>query len=158
MKTIIEPFRIKVVEPIRMTSRSERERLIREVDFNLFAIHSEDVLIDLLTDSGTGAMSANQWGALMRGDESYAGSPSYYRFQAAVQRLMPFRHVIPTHQGLAAEACEAQQVLDQLAHARCLGADRFEVPVSFGRNAGAEILLHHTQQPIDGAQRRAQVV
>jgi tyrosine phenol-lyase len=95
---------MKVIEPIRMTSRSERERLIREVHFNLFAIHSEDVLIDLLTDSGTGAMSANQWGALMRGDESYAGSPSYYRFQAAVQRLMPFRHIIPTHQGRAAEA------------------------------------------------------
>jgi len=104
MKTIIEPFRMKVIEPIRMTSRSERERLIREVHFNLFAIHSEDVLIDLLTDSGTGAMSANQWGALMRGDESYAGSPSFYRFQAAVQRLMPFRHIIPTHQGRAAEA------------------------------------------------------
>jgi tryptophanase len=104
MKTIIEPFRMKVIEPIRMTSRSERERLIREAHFNLFAIHSEDVLIDLLTDSGTGAMSANQWGALMRGDESYAGSPSFYRFQAAVQRLMPFRHIIPTHQGRAAEA------------------------------------------------------
>ncbi len=104
MKTIIEPFRMKVIEPIRMTSWSERERLIREVHFNLFAIHSEDVLIDLLTDSGTGAMSANQWGALMRGDESYAGSPSFYRFQAAVQRLMPFRHIIPTHQGRAAEA------------------------------------------------------
>jgi tryptophanase len=104
MKTIIEPFRMKVIEPIRMTSRSERERLIREVHFNLFAIHSENVLIDLLTDSGTGAMSANQWGAMMRGDESYAGSPSFYRFQAAVQRLMPFRHIIPTHQGRAAEA------------------------------------------------------
>ncbi len=104
MRTIIEPFRMKVVEPIRMTSRTERERFIRDVHFNLFALHSDDVLIDLLTDSGTGAMSANQLSALMRGDESYAGSPSFYRFQAAVRHLMPFRHIIPTHQGRAAEA------------------------------------------------------
>ena len=104
MKTIIEPFRMKVIEPIRMTTRGERERLIAAADYNLFSLHSDDVLIDLLTDSGTGAMSANQQSALMRGDESYAGSPSFYRFQTAVQRLMPFRHVIPTHQGRAAEA------------------------------------------------------
>ncbi|MFV0515644.1 MAG: tryptophanase [Jhaorihella sp.] len=104
MKTIIEPFRIKSVEPIRMTTRPERERLIRESHFNLFGLHSDDVLIDLLTDSGTGAMSAAQWGAVMRGDESYAGSPSYFRFRDAVQNLMPFKHVIPTHQGRAAEA------------------------------------------------------
>jgi tryptophanase len=104
MRTIIEPFRMKVVEPIRMSTRAEREQRIAAVDYNLFALHSDDVLIDLLTDSGTGAMSANQLSALMRGDESYAGSPSFYRFQAAVQKLMPFRHVIPTHQGRAAEA------------------------------------------------------
>ena len=104
MKTIIEPFRIKSVEPIRMTTRPERERLIRESHFNLFGLHSDDVLIDLLTDSGTGAMSAAQWGAVMRGDESYAGSPSFFRFRDAVQNLMPFAHVIPTHQGRAAEA------------------------------------------------------
>ena len=104
MKTIIEPFRMKVVEPIRMSTRAERERLLEQCDFNLFALRSDDVLIDLLTDSGTGAMSANQLSALMRGDESYAGSPSFYRFQAAVQKLMPLRHVIPTHQGRAAEA------------------------------------------------------
>ncbi len=104
MKTIIEPFRMKVIEPIRMTTRAERERLIAASDYNLFSLHSDDVLIDLLTDSGTGAMSANQLSALMRGDESYAGSPSFYRFQAAVKKLMPFRHVIPTHQGRAAEA------------------------------------------------------
>ncbi|MGE0582621.1 MAG: tryptophanase [Steroidobacteraceae bacterium] len=104
MKTIIEPFRMKVVEPIRMTTRADRERLIAATHYNLFGLHSDDVLIDLLTDSGTGAMSAAQWSAVMRGDESYAGSPSFYRFLAAVQDLMPFRHVIPTHQGRAAEA------------------------------------------------------
>ena len=104
MKTIIEPFRIKVVEPIRITTVEERRALLERAGWNLFAIHSEDVIIDLLTDSGTSAMSAEQWGAVMRGDESYAGSPSYYRFETAVRELMQFRHVIPTHQGRAAEA------------------------------------------------------
>lgn len=104
MKTIIEPFRIKSVEPIRMTTRAERAALIRKAHFNTFTLDADDVLIDLLTDSGTGAMSAAQWSAVMRGDESYAGSPSYFRFRDAVQNLMPFKHVIPTHQGRAAEA------------------------------------------------------
>jgi tryptophanase len=104
MKTIIEPFRIKAVEPIRMTTREERLKLIADADYNLFALHSDDVLIDLLTDSGTSAMSAKQQAALLAGDESYAGSPSFFRFEAAVKHLMPFKHVIPTHQGRAAEA------------------------------------------------------
>ena len=103
MHTIIEPFRIKAVEPIRMTTRPERRRLIRNAHYNLFTLHADDVLIDLLTDSGTSAMSAAQWSALMQGDESYAGSPSFHRFETAVQALMPFEHIIPTHQGRAAE-------------------------------------------------------
>ncbi len=104
MTTIFEPFRIKSVEPIRMTTRDERKALMRKANYNLFTLHSDDVMIDLLTDSGTGAMSSEQWAAIMRGDESYAGSPSFYRFEAAVKNLMPFKHVIPVHQGRAAEA------------------------------------------------------
>jgi len=104
MRTIIEPFRIKTVEPIRMTTRQERERLIAAASYNLFALHSDDVIIDLLTDSGTSAMSAAQQAALIGGDESYAGSPSFFRFEAAVKNLFPFRHVLPAHQGRAAEA------------------------------------------------------
>jgi tryptophanase len=102
-RTIIEPFRIHAVEPLQMTTEEQRRRLVADVGYNLFALHSDDVLIDLLTDSGTGAMSRDQWAALQRGDESYAGSPSWYRFLESVQELFPFRHVIPTHQGRAAE-------------------------------------------------------
>ena len=102
-RTIIEPFRIHAVEPIRITTRAEREVAIAAAGLNLFALHADDVLIDLLTDSGTGAMSRDQWAAIQHGDESYAGSPSWFTFLEAVQELWPFRHVIPTHQGRAAE-------------------------------------------------------
>src|SRR5210317_843502 len=99
MKTIIEPFRIKMVEPIKLTTRGEREALIRDSHYNTFLLRAEDVIIDLLTDSGTSAMSSDAWGALMRGDESYAGARSWYRFHEAVTDIFGFRQVIPTHQG-----------------------------------------------------------
>ncbi len=103
MKTIFEPFRIKMVEPIKLTSRLERERLITAAHFNPFLLAAEDVIIDLLTDSGTSAMSAEAWAAMMRGDESYAGARSWYRFRDTVKDIFGFEQVIPTHQGRAAE-------------------------------------------------------
>jgi tryptophanase len=103
MKTIIEPFKIKVVEPIPFQSRTARERILKKAGLNLFAVRAEDIMIDLLTDSGTSAMSSRQWAGVMDGDESYAGSRSFYRFESVVGELTGYRHIIPTHQGRAAE-------------------------------------------------------
>ena len=102
-KTIIEPFKIKMVEPIKLTSREEREKILEEAHYNVFYIKAKNILIDLLTDSGTGAMSANQWAKIMEGDESYAGGRSFYALQEKVREITGLKHVFPTHQGRAAE-------------------------------------------------------
>ena len=142
MKTIIEPFRVKVVEPIKMTTRAEREDYLKEAAYNLFKLKAEDVIIDLLTDSGTAAMSANQWSALMRGDESYAGSRSFYRFEAVVRDIFGFKQVIPMHQGRAAERilfsvmCRKGSVVPNNTHfdttranVEYLGAEAVDLPI-----------------------------
>ena len=122
MKTIIEPFRVKVIEPIKMTTREERESYLEQAWYNLFLLKAENVIIDLLTDSGTAAMSAEQWAAVMRGDESYAGSSSYYRFETSVNDIFGFKHVIPMHQGRAAERilfsvmCKPGQIIPNNTH------------------------------------------
>ena len=122
VKTIIEPFRIKSVEPLRWTTRPQRERLLAAAHYNLFLLPADDVLIDLLTDSGTGAMSTHQWAAIMEGDESYAGSRSFVRFKQSIQDIFGYRHVIPTHQGRAAErilfgvACKPGDVVPNNTH------------------------------------------
>ena len=137
-RTIIEPFRIKSIEPIRWTTRQQREVLLRAAHYNLFLLPAEDVLIDLLTDSGTGAMSTHQWAAVMEGDESYAGSKSFERFRASVQDIFGYKHVIPAHQGRAAErilfgvACKKGDVVPNNTH-----FDTTRANVEF---AGAEAL------------------
>jgi tryptophanase len=103
MKTIIEPFKIKMVEPIQLTTPSQREAILRQAHYNLFQIRAEDVMIDLLTDSGTSAMSSEQWAGIMRGDESYAGARSWYHFESVLRELTGMPNILPTHQGRASE-------------------------------------------------------
>ena len=155
-KTIIEPFRIKSVEPIRQTTREERQKLLEAAGYNLFLIPSEHILIDLLTDSGTNAMSTEQWAAMMRGDESYAGSPSFTRFRESIQAIMGYKHVIPTHQGRAAERilfevmCKKGDVVPNNTHfdttrANCefVGAEAVDLPIP-------EALRPSVQHPFKG--------
>ena len=142
MKTIIEPFRVKVVEPIKMTTRAEREDYLKNAAYNLFLLKAENVIIDLLTDSGTAAMSAEQWSALMRGDESYAGSKSFYRFEDVVRDVFGFKQVIPMHQGRAAERilfsvmCKRGSMVPNNTHfdttranIEYLGAEAIDLPI-----------------------------
>src|SRR5246127_2033002 len=149
-RTIIQPFRIKSVEPIRWTSRQQREQFLRAAHYNVFLLSADDVLIDLLTDSGTGAMSTHQWAAIMEGDESYAGSKSFDRFRASVQEIFGYRHVIPTHQGRAAERilfgvmCKKGDVVPNNTHfdttranIEFVGAEAIDLPCVEGKQPSA---------------------
>jgi tryptophanase len=164
-KTIIEPFRIKTVEPIRQTTRGEREALLREAGYNLFLLRAEDVLIDLLTDSGTGAMSSAQWAGMMLGDESYAGARSFYKFEAAARRITGFSHIIPTHQGRAAERILFGSTLrpgdivpnnthfdTTRANVEYRGATAFDIPVAEGRDP-ARVLPFKGNIDLDALER-----
>ncbi len=148
IKTIIEPFRIKSVEPIRWTTRCQREQLLKAAHYNLFLLAADDVLIDLLTDSGTGAMSTHQWAAIMEGDESYAGSRSFDRFRSAVQQICAYKHVIPTHQGRAAErilfgvTCKKGDVVPNNTH-----FDTTRANVEFVGAEAVDLLMPEGRQP-----------
>ena len=148
VKTIIEPFRIKSVEPIRWTTRRERERLLEAAHHNLFLLPAEDVLIDLLTDSGTGAMSTRQWAAIMEGDESYAGSRSFDHFRNSIQDIFGYKHVIPTHQGRAAErilfgvACKKGDVVPNNTH-----FDTTRANVEFVGAEAIDLVIEEGKQP-----------
>jgi tryptophanase len=167
-RTLIEPFRIKSVEPIRMTSRAERERLLEAAHLNVFKLHADDVLIDWLTDSGTGAMSARQWGAIMEGDESYAGARSFFRLEAVVRDITGMQHFVPTHQGRAAErvlfsvACKAGQLVPNNCHfdttranLEVLGVEALDLVIAEGLQPAT---LHPFKGNIDLARAEALLV
>ncbi|MGD8748078.1 MAG: tryptophanase [Balneolaceae bacterium] len=154
--TIIEPFRIRSVEPIRFTTMEERKRLLADAGYNPFLLKAEDVLIDLLTDSGTGAMSSQQWSGMLASDESYAGSSSFYRLESAVQDITGFEHLIPTHQGRAAENILFTTIAGKgkvipsnthfdttRAHIEHTGAEARDLVIDEGRQS-------HTQHPFKG--------
>ena len=147
-RTIIEPFRIKSVEPIRWTTRQQRQGLLEAAHYNLFLLPADDVLIDLLTDSGTGAMSTEQWAAVMHGDESYAGSRSFERFQNSIQDICGYKHVIPTHQGRAAErilfgiACKKGDVVPNNTH-----FDTTRANVEFVGAEAVDLVIPEGRQP-----------
>jgi tryptophanase len=158
-ETIIEPFRIKAVETIRMTTREQRQEALEKAGYNLFLLPAEDVLIDLLTDSGTGAMSSAQWAGMMRGDESYAGARSFYEFKKAVQLITGLEHVIPTHQGRAAERILFGSLLrpgdivpnnthfdTTRANVEYRGATALDIPIAEGRKPA---LIHPFKGNID---------
>jgi len=148
VRTIIEPFRIKSIEPIRWTTRAQREALLNAAHYNLFLLHADDVLIDLLTDSGTGAMSTHQWAAVMEGDESYAGSRSFDRFRDSIQEIVGYKHVIPTHQGRAAErilfgvTCKRGDVVPNNTH-----FDTTRANVEFVGAEAVDLLIPEGRQP-----------
>ena len=148
VKTIIEPFRIKSVEPIRWTTREQREKLLKAAHYNLFLLQADDVLIDLLTDSGTGAMSTHQWAAVMEGDESYAGSRSFDRFRKSIQDIVGYKHVIPTHQGRAAErilfgvACKKGDIVPNNTH-----FDTTRANVEFVGAEAVDLVIPEGRQP-----------
>src|SRR5271166_884903 len=152
MRTIIEPFRIKSVEPLRYTTSREREHYLEEAGYNLFLIAARNILIDLLTDSGTSAMSTGQWAAVMRGDESYAGSESFFRLKRVADELTGFRHMIPTHQGRAAERilftvmCKPGHVVPSNTHfdttranIEFTGARAIDLPIPEARDTQARL-------------------
>ena len=164
-KTLIEPFRIKSVEPIRMTTRAEREALLEAARLNVFKLRAEDVLIDWLTDSGTGAMSSRQWGAIMEGDESYAGARSFYKLEAVVRDITGMRHFVPTHQGRAAEkvlfgaVCKSGDLVPNNSHfdttranLEFIGVEALDLPCAEGLQPA---LIHPFKGNIDLARLEA---
>ncbi len=145
---MFEPFKIKMTEPIKIISKEEREKKIKEAYYNLFLLRAEDVMIDLLTDSGTGSMSANQWAAIMQGDESYAGATSFFKFEEAVKKITGLKHVLPTHQGRAAErilfglVCKKGMVVPSNTH-----FDTTRALIEFNEATALDLVIDEAKKP-----------